>query len=209
MSLSRSVHNTRIERLWYDVTHGFGQKWKNFFLELEAHCGLNPRNAVHIWLLHHLFLVSINVDAQQWAAAWNNHTLQIRGERNASPRDLFMFSMLRDGARGVNGILPEEVNVGDPALYGIDWQVADEPRFLNHLLQHNPDENHEGNPFANRPPTMADVPCEPPNCPFTPDQVRELDARLVLRVDLQSRDMNIRRLVWISALEICHVLWTE
>ncbi|KAJ7136327.1 hypothetical protein C8R43DRAFT_894051, partial [Mycena crocata] len=38
----RSVHNTRIERLWYDVTHGFGKKWKVFFLDLEANHGLNP-----------------------------------------------------------------------------------------------------------------------------------------------------------------------
>ncbi|KAF7346893.1 hypothetical protein MVEN_01441500 [Mycena venus] len=38
----RSVHNTRIKRLWYDVTHGFGQKWKRFFMDLEVHHGLNP-----------------------------------------------------------------------------------------------------------------------------------------------------------------------
>ncbi|KAJ7265822.1 hypothetical protein C8J57DRAFT_1069107, partial [Mycena rebaudengoi] len=40
--LYRSVHNTRIERLWYDVTHGFGQKWKKFFTDLEVNHGLNP-----------------------------------------------------------------------------------------------------------------------------------------------------------------------
>ncbi|KAJ7752190.1 hypothetical protein DFH07DRAFT_745091, partial [Mycena maculata] len=38
----RSVHNTRIERLWYDVTHGFGKKWKVFFLDLETNHRLNP-----------------------------------------------------------------------------------------------------------------------------------------------------------------------
>ncbi|KAJ6526046.1 hypothetical protein B0H19DRAFT_1042286, partial [Mycena capillaripes] len=31
-----------IERLWYDVTHGFGKKWKVFFLDLETNHGLNP-----------------------------------------------------------------------------------------------------------------------------------------------------------------------
>ncbi|KAJ6613120.1 hypothetical protein B0H10DRAFT_1951784 [Mycena sp. CBHHK59/15] len=39
---SSSVHNTRIERLWYDVTHGFGHKWKKFFTDLEVYHGLNP-----------------------------------------------------------------------------------------------------------------------------------------------------------------------
>ncbi|KAH9918454.1 uncharacterized protein B0H18DRAFT_912789, partial [Fomitopsis serialis] len=39
--LSRSVHNTRVERLWYDFTRGVGQKWKNFFLQLEHNAGLH------------------------------------------------------------------------------------------------------------------------------------------------------------------------
>lgn len=45
---SRSVHNTRIERLWFDVTNGFGYKWKDFFLDLELQCGLNPTFPAHI-----------------------------------------------------------------------------------------------------------------------------------------------------------------
>ncbi|KAJ6573654.1 hypothetical protein B0H10DRAFT_1767267, partial [Mycena sp. CBHHK59/15] len=93
----RSVHNTRIERLWYDVTHGFGHKWKIFFTDLEVHHGLNPRLPAHIWLLHDLFLHHINADAQEWAEAWNSHLLQICGERSRSPRDMFLFSMLQDG----------------------------------------------------------------------------------------------------------------
>ncbi|KAJ7796811.1 hypothetical protein B0H14DRAFT_2390310, partial [Mycena olivaceomarginata] len=76
-----SVNNTRIERLWYDVTHGFGFKWKKFFFDLEVNHGLNPSIAAHIWLLHHLFLHCIDQDAQEWAEAWNSHNLQIRGER--------------------------------------------------------------------------------------------------------------------------------
>ena len=64
-----SVHNTRIERLWYDVTNGFGRKWKIFFMDLEAHHGLNPTIPEHIWLLHYLFLPAIQQDAQDWAAA--------------------------------------------------------------------------------------------------------------------------------------------
>ncbi|KAK6966877.1 nitrite transporter NirC [Favolaschia claudopus] len=33
----RSVHNTRIERLWYDVTHGFGKKWKEWAKAWNSH----------------------------------------------------------------------------------------------------------------------------------------------------------------------------
>ena len=76
----RSVHNTRIERLWYDVTNGFGQKWKNFFIELETHCHLNAHNPGHIWLLHYLFKDAINEDATGWVRAWNRHVMQLKGE---------------------------------------------------------------------------------------------------------------------------------
>ncbi|EDR10741.1 uncharacterized protein LACBIDRAFT_324608 [Laccaria bicolor S238N-H82] len=33
------------ERMWYDITHGFGMKWKNFFLDLEVNHGLNPQSS--------------------------------------------------------------------------------------------------------------------------------------------------------------------
>lgn len=77
--LPRSVHNTRIERLWYDVTKGFGQKWKNFFIELETHYHLQAHNTAHIWLLHYLFKASIDQDAAEWVEAWNAHTMQLKG----------------------------------------------------------------------------------------------------------------------------------
>ncbi|KAJ7094476.1 hypothetical protein B0H15DRAFT_737069, partial [Mycena belliarum] len=36
----RSVHNTRIERLWLDWTQGVGLKWYDFFMSLEHNYGL-------------------------------------------------------------------------------------------------------------------------------------------------------------------------
>jgi hypothetical protein len=64
---SRSVHNTHIERLCYDLTNGFGQKWKNFFLDLEHNHSLDHTNLAHIWLLHVLFLDVINANTKLWA----------------------------------------------------------------------------------------------------------------------------------------------
>lgn len=98
------MHNTRIERIWYDVTHGFGQKWKRFFLELEHHHELDPTRPAHIWLLHFLFLDAINEDAQEWRHAWNSHKLQIKGERERSPRDIFLFGMVQNGPRGIREV---------------------------------------------------------------------------------------------------------
>lgn len=88
--VTRSVHNTRIERLWYDVTEGFGQKWKDFFYTLEDDHGLDVSEPTHIWLLHWLFLDTINAEALAWAEAWNSHKIQLDGERRSSPQQLFI-----------------------------------------------------------------------------------------------------------------------
>ena len=204
----RSVHNTWIERLWYHITHAFGQKWKNFFLDLETHHSLNPRAAEHVWLLHHLFLDAVNQDAQEWAHAWNSHHLQIRGERERSPRDIFIFSMLQDGPRGVQRLTtPTDKPVDDLASHGIDWDVTDDHRLMNHLLWENPQAWEDDNPFSSGPVTASHVPCEPPDCPFSTAQVLELDTRLGNLVDVSSRNMHIRHMVWVEALEICTFIY--
>ncbi|KAJ6466472.1 hypothetical protein C8R45DRAFT_839549 [Mycena sanguinolenta] len=201
----RSVNNTRIERLWYDVTHGFGYKWKSFFLDLEVNHGLNPSIEVHIWLLHHLFLNSINEDAQEWADAWNSHDLQIRGERTRSPRDIFLFSMIQDGPRGLERLIdPPEEAVEDPSMYGVDWEVIDNPTLMRHHLLQNPQEWEDRNPFAPGIQDLSDVPCEPPQSVLSAQQIRYLDETLAMAVDTTSRSMHVRKLVWIEAFRICN-----
>ncbi|KAJ7231839.1 hypothetical protein B0H12DRAFT_1029301 [Mycena haematopus] len=201
----RSVNNTRIERLWYDVTHGFGYKWKSFFLDLEVNHGLNPSTEVHIWLLHHLFLDSINTDAQEWADAWNSHDLQIRGERTRSPRDIFLFSMIQDGPRGLERFIePPDETVEDPSTYAIDWDVIDNPTLMRHHLMQNPQEWEDRNPFAPGIQDLSDVPCEPPHSVFSAEQIRYLDETLAAIVDTTSLSMHVRKRVWIEAFRICN-----
>ncbi|THU96508.1 hypothetical protein K435DRAFT_819431 [Dendrothele bispora CBS 962.96] len=184
-----SVHNTRIERLWYDVTQGFGKKWYRFFLDFEHNHGLDPSNPSHIWLLHHLFLQCIQYDAQEWAEIWNNHHVTINGERERSPCDIFFFSQIQDVHE-----------------YGIDWQVINDSDLMAHLLHHNPDEWHyqQGNPMAAGPEAYSCVDVEPSNCPLTLEEVHFLDSELASHIDCSSRDMAIRCLVWDYALDICN-----
>jgi len=208
-SLTRSIHNTRIERTWYDVTRGFGQKWKNFFMDLEVHHGLNPTNESHIWLLHHLFLDAINKDANDWVQAWNSHTMQLRGQRNRSPRDMFMFGMVNNGPRGLSVPEPADDEDGledeDLALYGVDWQAAEQQGIMEQIMEQNPEDFQDGNPFSlNAPMTRNHVECQPPSGLFPPNYVNLLDEGLAARVDITSDDMDVRRLVWIEALHICN-----
>ncbi|TFK82283.1 hypothetical protein K466DRAFT_500592 [Polyporus arcularius HHB13444] len=203
----RSVHNTRIERLWFDVTSGFGGKWKTFFLELEQHCGLDADRPEHLWLLHHLFLHALNQDALDWAESWNAHRLHIRGERAASPREMFMFGMVRHGPRGLD-LRPEPVDepVDDPASYGVDWAALEDATLMRHHREHNPGSSEErSHPFAasSRPEELHEVTCDPPRCPLTPPQVALLNAHLAHHFDLRSRDMLMRRRLWSAALLYC------
>ncbi|KAI0043087.1 hypothetical protein FA95DRAFT_1499122 [Auriscalpium vulgare] len=210
----RSVHNTRIERLWYDVTNGFGRKWKRFFLDLEVNAGLNPSSPAHIWLLHFLFLQAINQDAQDWAEAWNSHRLQRRGEHRASPRELFIFGMVCEGPRGIHHLLQrrqEEEGVRDLADYGVDWEAANDVQLMEHLLEHNPHESAADlhMPFASgtTPSQLSDVPCEPPSCPLLPDQIAVLRNRLSEVADVGSSNMLVRRIVWQEALILCQTIF--
>ncbi|KAJ7206204.1 hypothetical protein C8J57DRAFT_1614935 [Mycena rebaudengoi] len=201
------------KRLWYNISHGFGKKWKVFFLDLEANHGLNPTCPGHIWLLHHLFLASVNRDAQDWAEAWNSHQLTINRQRERSPRDLFLFGMLREGPRGLSLFTAgeeEEEEIEDLNEYGVDWEVTSDPELMAHLLKNNVQEvSHAADdPFASTstPANLSEVLCEPPGCPFTPAQLQLLDTRLAASVDLFSRNMSVRRVTWQTALSFARHL---
>ncbi|CDO75561.1 hypothetical protein BN946_scf184858.g1 [Trametes cinnabarina] len=210
----RSVHNTRIERLWYDVTQGFGSKWKTFLMELEHHHGLDADSAAHIWLLHHLFQHALNTDARAWADAWNAHRLNITGERAASPRELFMFGMLRHGPRGIERVLDaaaaDDLGDGDPADYGIDWDAINDTTLMAHHVAHNPSTAIQvsDSPFgpSSGPEHLTEVICNPPGSPLSAAQLARLDSHLAYHCDLATGDMQVRKLIWIAALQFCRQL---
>jgi hypothetical protein len=201
----RSIHNTRIERLWYDVTSGFGAKWKDLFLALEHNDGLNPSLPFHVWLIHFLFRAAIQEDALQWANVWNCHNMQIRGERSRSPEDMFMAGILQCGPRGLD-LRPPPVldeDVGDIHQYGIDWSSHGNRLLMQHMHEHNPGERTQENSFQ-LPEHMAQVECEPPNCPFSVYEMETFRAEIAIRVagHIHRRDMPSRRIVWREAFTI-------
>jgi hypothetical protein len=202
--LDRSVHNSRIERIWYDVTEGFGGKWKNLFTDLEANEGLDVDNPAHIWLLQHLFLNQINQDSLLWAEAWNNHKLQIRGEPQQTPHEMFFFSMIEDGPRGLNGPRQGDqdgLEGGDLYLYGVDWEVMEDDELMTNHRYYNP--TPPDNPFSTAPSSLSEVECTPPNCPLSAEGVSQLNRYLSQVVDVDSRSMLVRRTIWIQALRAC------
>ncbi|KAJ6472316.1 hypothetical protein C8R47DRAFT_987905 [Mycena vitilis] len=202
-----SVHNIRIERLWVDFTRGVGKKWARFFQDLEAAYGLSADNTAHLWLLHHLFLGPLNQDALEWVEAWNSHKITIAAQRKRSPRDMYTFGLLEQGPRGIGHLIQQQQEdaVTDLANFGVDWEAQNIPTVAAHHHENNPSAATENNPFGNpaAPDTFSEVVVEPPNCPFTPAQCAQLDHQLSLVVDIRSRDMAVRKLVWQEALRIC------
>lgn len=59
-------------------TH-FARQWRAFFTRLERIHLLDIENPVHLWLLHALFLDSINADCKDFQDTWNSHSVRGAG----------------------------------------------------------------------------------------------------------------------------------
>ncbi|OSD00093.1 hypothetical protein PYCCODRAFT_1446403 [Trametes coccinea BRFM310] len=217
----RSVHNIRIERLWVEVTSGFGSKWKVLFQELEAMHGLNVDNDAHIWLLQHLFLDTINHDAEVWAAVWNEHAISRRGEAHMSPSQMFVQGLAEHGQRG---ILPADADtdVREPAEgqeggipgenvlydgYGIDWDELQRTRIRAHNAENNVDDGELLNPFlSDRPDRLSHIEVPDARCPFTVEQVAMLDAHLSHLPCFARTTIQSCKELWVVALQVASTL---
>ena len=106
----RSVHNSRIERLWRDVSRSVSSSYRAIFMSLEDVGVLNPDNESDLFSLHYIFLPRINASLSAFKLAWNNH--QLSTESNFSP--LQMYTAYSQGSS-----LFDEDGV-DPLRYGVD-----------------------------------------------------------------------------------------
>lgn len=105
----RSVHNSRIERLWRDVYRSVLSSYAEVFTELECDGALHPDNESDMYALHYVFLPQINVSLAAFQIAWNNHSLST--ENNMSPLQLYT-------AYSQGSCLFDE-NI-DPLTYGVE-----------------------------------------------------------------------------------------
>ena len=89
----RSVHNQRIERLWYDVFQSCLVLFYRVFYRMEDLHILNVDNDIHMFCLHYIFLPRINHAIGQFLEAWNNHPLSTMS--NLSPTQLWISGLSR------------------------------------------------------------------------------------------------------------------
>lgn len=84
----KSVHNTRIERLWRDCREKVSDKYITIFDSMERFGILNIDEDVHLFALHFVFLPRIRRDLAIWKNAHNNHPVRL--ENNKTPFQLWL-----------------------------------------------------------------------------------------------------------------------
>ncbi|XP_057216817.1 uncharacterized protein LOC130570501 [Triplophysa rosa] len=111
----KSVHNQRIERLWRDVWTAVTVTYYDVLHSLEEDGLLDISSALHIFLVHFVFLPRLRKDLQTFAEGWNHHPL--RTERNMSPQQLWEVGLLQNSTH-------EPENVEGEEDFDIDWESA-------------------------------------------------------------------------------------
>lgn len=87
----RSVHNTRIERLWRDLYEGVLGMYYQTFMHLEDDGLLDPCDDIDLYSLHYTFLPFTNRVIVSFREMWNHRKL--RTEQNNSPLQLLISGM--------------------------------------------------------------------------------------------------------------------
>jgi hypothetical protein len=107
------------------------------------------------------------------------------------------FNMLDDA------IVRQEEAVEDVDQFGINWDGTDDEQLVCKLQE------QAENPFDGYALDMLnEVPCEPPECPLTRDQVNGLDATLSTQFNMTaSHDMDVYTALWIQVLVWCRDLF--
>ena len=84
----RSVHNSRIERLWRDVFQSCIILYYNIFNHLEDMFELDVDNELHLFCLQYVYLPKINASLTMFRQAWNSHPMQ--SENGLTPEQLWL-----------------------------------------------------------------------------------------------------------------------
>ncbi len=86
-----SVHNSRIERLWRDVSQAVLSLFYDLFIMMERQGLLDPDNEVHLFCLHAIYKPIINGMLEAITNAWINH--KMRTAANKSPLQQLIMGM--------------------------------------------------------------------------------------------------------------------
>ncbi|KAL0564182.1 hypothetical protein V5O48_017872 [Marasmius crinis-equi] len=108
-----------------------GRENKGVALWIIAHNGLNRGSFIwgsHLWLLHDLFLNTINEDCRQFQREWNSHPISRLG-KDKSPQQLFFLGQMKKGIYTYEddcaGLTPQEIQ-DSYGIHGTPREVPDD-----------------------------------------------------------------------------------
>lgn len=193
-----------------DITAQIGASWADAFTDLEINHGLDINNNYHIWLLHHLFLQSLNDQLSFFTESWNQHRMQIRNGPNRSPADMFGFDMLVHGLRGDQPFSdPVEENMTDEELevYGVDWEALQNGHLLESVRQ-NEQSDTDTTSWVRQmgpPSNLNEVPLFPPDAPVVND-LGVFNTSMTEWIETPGQSTTISS-IWIYGLALARTLY--
>lgn len=201
--LFRSVHNVRIEQLWVDFTAQVGAAWADNFTLLEICYGLDINNAAHIWLLHFLFLGTINTQLAFFCGS-----VEPASHSNAPFSQSLPHRHVCHGVRG-DCLPPEEegMDAEELEVYGINWRGLRDNGVLRSQSQNN--SSAEGSsPWVGHvgpPPDLSQVVVQHPPGTLTDEEATHLYNSFSPLFGSADADEIV--LLWAQALAYVHVLY--
>lgn len=151
------------------------------------------------------------MDLAIWADVWNNHTISSRVEAHRTPIWKYTHGLVTQGVRGgFAPVAPQDPDLqdDDAAAYGVDWDDLDTRDIYAHFRENNGSAEEGADPFvANQPEHLAHVEIPDVHCPFTMEQVTQLDAYLEVLPNRHTPDFNHRTVIWREGLLEADRIW--
>ena len=88
----RSVHNSRIERLWREVNRLVTSHYSAIFRHMEHHGILDATSELDLFILHYVFQPRIAMSLEEFTVQWNYHGIRTVG--HSSPLSLWSYGMV-------------------------------------------------------------------------------------------------------------------
>ena len=124
---------------------------------------------------------------------------------------MFTFGMLREGPRGLHPLDAsddsDDDDIEDIAAYGIDWEAMAADHNATQRMERELADVVYGP--RNVPRNLANVPCEPADCPLSDAQITALDAYLNHHYPARPTEMILRANLWSLALSFCRDMSDE
>jgi hypothetical protein len=121
----RSVHNTRIERLWREVNRVSNNHYSAIFKHMEHYNILDSTNEIDIAALHFVFIPRITRSLEEFTSQWNYHGIRTAGQ--SSPIALWNSGMLLRNYSSLQ-------NPPDLYHYGVDYEIVSQDDSNNQIV---------------------------------------------------------------------------